>query len=243
MNSIPHKAIILAGGKGTRLYPITLEIPKPLLTVRKKPIINYLIENFFSHGVSDIKVVIKEPDIEDFEWWKKRFGDKINSSAVSFEIEKEPMGTLGYVYHHLMPWIGEDQFYMSNADELKRVNLSKMRDFHHQHSGLATIALMEVENPSDYGVAVMNGEKISEFLEKPKDPPSSRISGGLYLISPDAFSHLDPEKTSEKFLMIEKDLFPALASRGALVGYCHDGQFFDCGTFERLDHAMRNFRQ
>ena len=67
------KAIILAGGKGTRLYPVTLEIPKPLLTVNKKPIINYLIEMFKNHGVEEIAITVRKTDLEDFSWWLRRY--------------------------------------------------------------------------------------------------------------------------------------------------------------------------
>ena len=72
------KAVILAGGQGTRLYPITREIPKPLLPVNKKPIINYLVDLFHSYGVKDIAILISEDQFEDFVWWKKRYYPKNN---------------------------------------------------------------------------------------------------------------------------------------------------------------------
>lgn len=239
-STIPQKAIILAGGKGTRLHPITLETPKPLLTVKKQPIINYLLDIFKKHGIQEIKIIIKESDKEDFYWWKRRYETKFDLRSITFEVEEEPMGTLGYVYHNLRSWLGNEPFFMSNADELKTVDLGKMHDFHIKNSGAATIALMEVENPSDYGVAVVKDGKIIEFLEKPENSPSSFISGGLYLLSPEAFSHVEQVRDS-KFLMIEKELFPKLASSGKLLGFESPGPFFDCGTFERLEKAIRHF--
>ena len=238
--AFPQKAIILAGGKGTRLHPITLETPKPLLTVKKQPIINYLLDIFKKHGIQEVKIIIKEPDKEDFFWWRRRYEVKFDLRSITFEVEKEPMGTLGYVYHNLRDWIGDEPFFMSNADELKTVDLDKMHDFHVSNSGLATIALMEVENPSDYGVAVMEGPKIVKFLEKPENPPSSFISGGFYLLSPEALSQVNLTDDA-KFLMIEKDLFPKLALSGKLLGFESSGPFFDCGTFERLEKAIRHF--
>ncbi|OHA13724.1 MAG: hypothetical protein A3G49_04960 [Candidatus Sungbacteria bacterium RIFCSPLOWO2_12_FULL_41_11] len=237
---MPKKAIILAGGKGTRLHPITLEIPKPLLTVKKQPIINYLLDIFKKYGIREVKIIIKEADKEDFFWWRKRYETRFDLRSITFEVEKEPMGTLGYVYHHLRDWIGNEPFFMSNADELKEVDLAGMHDFHVENSGLATLALMKVDNPSDYGVAIMQNERITEFLEKPENPPSSFISGGLYLISPESFSRVATSGNS-KFLMIEKDLFPKLAQAKLLLGYKHDGRFFDCGTFERLEKAIKFF--
>ena len=152
------------------------------------------------------------------------------------------MGTLGYVYHNLRDWIGNEPFFMSNADELKTVDLSCMHEFHMKNSGVATIALMKVDNPSDYGVAITENEKIVKFLEKPENPPSSFVSGGLYLLSPEAFSHVNVKEPASNFLMIEKDLFPKLAESGLLLGFKHDGQFFDCGTFERLEYAIKHFK-
>ena len=78
------KAVILAGGKGTRLYPITYEIPKPLLPVKKKPIINYLIDLFFNQGIKDITVLINKDFRKEFDWWKKRY----YSSAISGRVPK-----------------------------------------------------------------------------------------------------------------------------------------------------------
>lgn len=238
--TFPTKAIILAGGKGTRLHPITLETPKPLLTVKKQPIINYLLDIFKKYGIREVKIIIKKADKEDFFWWRKRYETRFDLRSITFEVEEEPMGTLGYTYYNLRQWLGDEQFFMSNADELKEVDLARMHDFHVSHSGLATIALMKVENPSDYGVAVMQDKKIVEFLEKPQNPPSSFISGGFYLISPKSFSRIVPSGNS-KYLMIEKDLFPKLAGDGLLLGFRHDGHFFDCGTFERLEKAIKFF--
>lgn len=240
-HKFPAKAVILAGGKGTRLYPITLEIPKPLIPVKKKPIINYLVELLAEHGIKEIKVVIREADQEDFHWWKKRFETQFGNSLISFAVETEPMGTLGYIYHHLGDWLGEEPFFLTNADELKRFDLLQMRDFHLENKGLATIALVEVENPSDFGVAVMDNHKITQFLEKPQNPPSSFISSGFYMVSPRAFSHIDDSRRDAKFLMIEKDLFPHLAQKGLLLGFKSDSYFFGCDNFERLEKAIKFF--
>ena len=79
------KAIILAGGEGTRLRPVTLEIPKPLLTVRRKPIVNYLIELFRKHGVREVKVIIRPKDREEFSWWLQRWGGVFDGISVSVE--------------------------------------------------------------------------------------------------------------------------------------------------------------
>src|SRR3989344_8200939 len=152
------KAIILAGGKGTRLYPVTLETPKPLLTVNKKPILNYLIEMFKRHGVEEIAVTIRPGDREEFSWWLGRYQNDLGGVWVNLIVEEEPMGTIGYWAHKLHAWTGEEPFFLTNGDELKDVNLSEMAEQHKKTGAFATIAAVEVANPSEYGVLVFSAE-------------------------------------------------------------------------------------
>jgi len=237
------KAIILAGGKGTRLYPVTLETPKPLLTVRKKPIINYLIDMFRRHGVHDIKIVVAKDHLEDFQWWLKRYGDHLSGVNISFEVEDEPMGTFGSLAHKLTDWIGLDDFFVTNADELKEVDLDELMNVHAAAGADATIALAHVNNPKEYGVAVTEGYLIKEFIEKPQNPPSNYISSGLYLLSPRVFDYIWQEvEDGKKFLMIEKDVFPKIAKENKLAGYKFTGQWYDCGTIERWEIAIKNWQ-
>jgi len=126
-----YKAVILAGGKGTRLYPITKEIPKPLLPINKKPIINYLVDLFSQYGVKEIAVLINKKASQDFKWWKKRYYGSTRSSAeahskslpqvpnISLVKEEQEMGTFGGLYL-LKHWIGNSKFFMTNGDELKK---------------------------------------------------------------------------------------------------------------------------
>ncbi|GAF83598.1 unnamed protein product, partial [marine sediment metagenome] len=110
-----NKAVILAGGKGTRLYPITYETPKSLLPVNKKPIINYLVDLFLDQNINDIAVLINQGFKEDFHWWQKRhYPDK----SILLVEEKEPLGTFGGLYL-LKDWLGDSDFFMTNGDELK----------------------------------------------------------------------------------------------------------------------------
>jgi len=228
-----HKAIILAGGKGTRLYPITKEIPKSLLPVNKKPIINYLVDLFHSHGIRDIAVLINKESQEDFDWWKKRH---YPDHTIQFFPESEPLGTFGGLWY-AKEWIGKNHFFLTNGDELKEVNLLDMADFHKRNDSLGTIALVEVPNPQDYGVVLCNSDLVEEFLEKPEDPPSNYISSGLYLLSPEIFEH----HPGPKFTMIEKDIFPKLAKEKKLSGFKFQGRWTDTGTWERYQRAIEEW--
>lgn len=227
-----YKAVILAGGKGTRLYPITKEIPKPLLPVNKKPIINYLVDLFKGHGIKEIAILISKKDKQDFEWWKKRYYPSVNSGQVAnirLVVEEQPLGTFGGLYL-LKNWIGKSKFFLTNGDELKKIDLNKMAD---SHNNLGTIALVQVENPQDYGVIVCEDEKIKEFLEKPENPVSNYINSGFYLLNPEILDYCKPE-----FSMIEKDIFPQLAQERKLGGFKFNGYWTDCGTWEKYEKAL-----
>ena len=229
MNKTNYKGIILAGGKGTRLYPITKEIPKPLLPVKSKPIINYLVDLFKDQGIKDIAVLINKEASEDFNWWKKRYYPNDN---IQLTIEEEPLGTFGGLYL-LKEWIGEDKFFLTNGDEIKKLDLNKLADFHNNSGYIGTIALYEVENPQDYGVVVHENGKVKEFLEKPQNPPTREINSGLYFFNPDILQYAE-----KKFLMTEKDIFPKLATEGKLGGFRFEGYWTDCGTWERYEKAL-----
>lgn len=232
------KAIILAGGSGTRLRPVTLEIPKPLITVKKKPIINHLIGLFGAHGITEPIVVIHKDHVEDFAWWQKRHVAEL-PAATRIAVEPEPMGTFGYM-RELRSGLTET-FVMTNGDELKDFDLTALIAAHRANPArpLATIALVSVPNPSEYGVAVMDGERITSFLEKPANPPSNFISSGLYILEPEIFDYADFSKT---YLMIEKDVFPRLASAGRLAGYkMQNARWFDCGTLARWEQAIKEW--
>lgn len=229
-----EKAIILAGGKGTRLNPLTLEVPKPLITVRKKPIINYLFDLFYNYKLKDIKI-LTSPEWEcEFKEWQEEFKKQWPGVKKELVIEEKPLGTFGGVVKYLKNWIKNDDFFLTNGDELKDLDLEKMMK---ERKGVATIALVCHDNPQDYGVAVLNGNRIECFLEKPKNPPSNYISSGLYLINSKIFDYC-PER---EFIMIEKDIFPRLAEDKELYGFKFRGQWFDCGTFDRWEEAIKKW--
>lgn len=230
-----HKAVILAGGKGTRLYPVTKSMPKPLLPVGKKPMVNYLVDLFFGHGIQEICLLINKEFTEDFNWWKKRYYP--NSNIAFFE-EQEPLGTFGGL-HLAKSWIGESPFFLSNGDEIKEVDLGAMVLFHEKAKTLGTLGLVQVENPREYGVVVCDADNIvQEFLEKPQNPPSNFINSGLYLLDPGIFDY----HPGPVFSMIEKDIFPKLAQEGKLAAFPGMTKWMDCGTWERYEKAIEELQ-
>ena len=231
------KAIILAGGRGTRLRPVTYEIPKPLVPVKKRPIVNHLIEFFRRHGVEDIGILASRDHEEDFRRWQKVWDDEVVKGITMFH-EETPRGTFGGL-EPLREWLGGERFILSNGDELKDFDLAAMERFHGAQGGTGTIALVEVPNPSEYGVPVMDGHHIKQFLEKPKEPPSNFISSGLYMLEPEVFKHAD---FNQPIVTIEHDIFPKLAAEGKLYGFKPpNARWYDCGTLERWERAIKEW--
>lgn len=229
------KGFILAAGEGTRLRPITYEIPKPLLPVGKIPIITHLVNLYLKNGVDDIKIGIQKSHLEDFYKWKATYFPGRNIKLV---VEPKPSGTFTPIIKNTnTKWFSEP-IVVSNGDELKELNLKKMINWHFKKRAVVTVGLVKVDNPQAYGVAKMDKDKIIEFVEKPKNPPSSYINSGLYVMNPEIREYYPK---GVKFAMFENDLFPQLAKEGKLHGYKWQGKWFDCGSFERWERAIKEW--
>src|SRR3989338_7955141 len=184
---MPKTAIILAGGVGTRLQPITFEIPKPLVLVHDRTLLEHQFDLFKKHGIKNIVISIgyKGDKIKHAIGDGRRFG--VN---VSYVEETKALGTAGPL-RLARPFIA-GTFVTENSDELKDIDLHDMYLFHKENKALVTIALTTVDNPSTYGVARMQGGKILEFVEKPKkdDAPSNLINSGLYMMEPEVLDYI-----------------------------------------------------
>jgi len=229
-----RKALIMAGGFGTRMKDLTENTPKPMLPLQGKPILEYSIDLCKRYGINDIAISIYH------------FGDKIkeyfgNGSRFGVNIvyveEKEPLGT-GGALRLFQDWLTEP-FMMCNADELKDINLHEMYKHHMMSNAIATIALTHVKDPTQYGVVDLRGNQIMRFVEKPtlEEAPSNYINAGLYILNPEAIKLIP-----EGFTMVEKGLFPLLATSGKLNGYKFEGQWFDTGTPERYSTTEQNWK-
>ena len=231
----PKKAFILAGGLGTRLRPLTYEMPKLLIPLQGKPILEHVIDLFKRHRVNEIILAVgyKYHKFQEYFEDGRRFGIKIH-----YVIEKEPLGTAGslpFVKHHF-----NETFYMCNGDELKDLDLHELFNFHKSQDALATIALTEIEDPSQYGVVALHGNKIKRFVEKPQkhEAPSNLISSGLYILEPEVID-LVPQG---KAVSIEREIWPVLAEQGKLAGFPFKGQWFPTDNWERYEKALKEWK-
>lgn len=233
--NIPSKALILVGGRGTRLRPLTDKMPKGLIPVQGKPITEHLLDLLKKYGIKDI--ILSTGYLK--EQFLQHFGDGSKLGlTISYVEEHEPLGTAGplrLARQHL-----KESFIVSNGDELKDINIARMFRLHKRKDALATIALTSVEDPSAYGVARLDGSRIVEFVEKPKkeNAKSNLINAGFYILEPEVIDMI-PERG---FSMLEKDVFPKLAKQGRLRGFPFAGQWFDIGTYERLALAEKKWK-
>ncbi len=230
--NIPGKAVLLVGGRGTRLRPLTDKTPKGLLEVQDKTIIVHLFDLLKKYGIRD--VVLSTGYLKDKI--KERLGDGSSFGMnISYIEENEPLGTAGPL--RLAKKYLKDSFIVSNGDELKDINIPRMFRLHKRKDALATIALTTVDDPSHYGVARLDGSRIIEFVEKPSNPPSNLINAGFYILEPEVIDMIP-----DGFSMLEKDVFPKLAQLGRLRGFPFAGQWFDIGNIERYKTAQKNWR-
>lgn len=228
------KAVVLCGGKGTRMKPLTYEIPKPLLPIHGKPILEHIFELLKRYEVADVILCVGH--LKDKI--KAHVGDgRKLGLRVAYVEESKPLGTAGPL--KLAQKMLTETFIVSNGDELKEINLNEMLRQHRETNALATIALTEVNDPSAYGVARLEGTKILEFVEKPLKgrEPSRFISAGLYIIEPKVIRYIP-----KGFAMLERDVFPKIAKEGRLYGYKFKGQWFDTGNFERYEEAIKKWK-
>lgn len=231
-NNIPKKALILAGGKGTRLKPITHEIPKPLVPIKGKPVLEHILDLLKKHNIRDIilSVSYKKDKI------KEHFGDgsKFGVNIVYVEEEK-PLGTAGAV--KLAKQYLNDTFIIINGDNLYNLDISDLYLFHQQNKAIATMALTSTKDPSTYGVVKLMGNRIVDFSEKPKSASSNFINSGFYIVEPSIINHIP-----DGFAMLESTVFPKLAKESKLFGYPFSGQWFDITTLKDYENAIEQWK-
>jgi len=232
--NMPKKAVILAGGKGERLKPLTEKIPKALVEVNGKTLTEHLFGLFKKFGIREIIMCVGHMREKIIEYYGD--GSKFGVNITYIE-ETSPLGTAGplrLARKHL-----DSSFIVSNGDELKDINLPRMFRLHKRKDALATIALTTVDDPSHYGVARLSGSRILEFVEKPKknEAPSNLINAGLYIMEPEVLDMI-----SSGHSMLEKDIFPKIAGMQRLRGYPFAGQWFDTGNMERLEKARKSWK-
>lgn len=221
------KALILVGGYGTRLRPLTFSKPKPLVPFANKAIVLHQIEKFAEVGVTEVILAVNyQPQVMvDFLKEKeKELGIKITISK-----EDEPLGTAGPVALAKSILQKDDApFFMFNSDVICEFPLKDMLAYHKEHGKEGTIFVTPVQDPSKYGVVVTDNKdgsgQIQRFVEKPQVYVGNTINAGMYLFNPSICDRIQPRPTS-----IEREIFPKMASEGQLFAKVLPGYWMDIG--------------
>jgi len=230
------KAILLAGGKGTRLRPLTIHTPKPIVPIFDRPFLHYQLD-LLKH-VPEIDEVILSLNYQPRRI-EEIFGDGSDSGlAIRYVIEPAPLGTAGAVRY-----AGEslrESVVVFNGDVLTEVDLAAVIALHRERKAKATIVLTPVENPSAYGLVETDERgNIKRFLEKPNpdEITCNTINAGIYVLEPDTFDRI-PKDTPWS---IERSFFPSLIGRGeTFVAYIDNGYWIDIGTPEKYMQVHRD---
>ena len=219
-------AFLLAGGKKADL--LIGGKPKFLAKIRGKTVLEWVMEEIYSYNVNNF-LVYADSFAQEIELEMK---SKQHGFSVDFLNGEKACGTvkpLLMAKPHL-----KDTFLVAYADTIASINLNDMLSFHRKNNALATIALTTVSNPKEFGVAVLQGNKITDFSEKPKrEAHSYLINSGYFLFEPEIFKHFKKDMNS-----LEKDLFPKLAERGLLYGYPFQGKYFNINNKKDLEKAI-----
>jgi mannose-1-phosphate guanylyltransferase len=223
------KAVILAGGLGTRLRPITYKTPKPLVPLMGKPLVMHIIDSLPPRVDTVVLAVSYMKDVLEEYFRVNDCGRK-----VILVNETTPLGTGGAIKNveeHL-----DDTFIVFNGDVLTSIDIDSMVKYHREKGGVGTISLWQVENPTAFGVVGLDKDnRINAFQEKPSmaEAVSNMINAGVYVFEPDMLDNIGKGSVS-----IEKEVFPKVLDQG-LYGYRYGGYWVDCGTRESYLKAQK----
>jgi NDP-sugar pyrophosphorylase family protein len=216
------KAVVLVGGEGTRLRPLTETIPKPLLPFMNRPFLDHVFDHLVSHGVEE--VILSSSYLE--EQFRAFLGGRRGAPRVIWITEGTPLGTSGAIagaLEHL-----DDTFLVLNGDVLHTLDLGELVAFHRDRGAVATIALKHVEDARPFGLVETGRDgRVSAFREKPADLVPGSINAGIYVLEPRALDRVPAGRMTS----IEKETYPDLIARGEPVyAAVTRGYWRDLGT-------------
>lgn len=230
------RAVVLVGGMGTRLRPLTLTTPKQMLPVGDRPMIEHVVAHLSHHGVDEVVLSLGfRPDA-----FTAAYPDSVcDGVRLRYAVEAEPLDTAGAVAFAAADAGIDDTFVVCNGDVLTDVDLSAVVAFHRRRQAAATIHLTPVDDPSRYGVVPTDEEgRVLAFIEKPArdQAPTNLINAGTYVLEPEVLARIP----SGRKVSIERETFPALAAEGRLYAVASGAAWVDAGT--PLSYLEANLR-
>jgi mannose-1-phosphate guanylyltransferase len=228
------RALVLAGGEGTRLQPLTLTVPKPAMPLAGRPFLTFMLDWLAAHGVDE--AILSCGYRADAV--RAVLGDEHGGMPLHYVVEDEPLGTAGPVRLAADEGLVDDErLLVLNGDTLTDLDLTAELEQHERSGAEATLALVAVEDTASYGVVPTGADgRVEQFLEKTDSPPTNRINAGAYAIERSVIDRIEPGRA----VSFEREVFPAMAAEGVLYGYPAEGYWIDIGTPERYLEATRD---
>jgi mannose-1-phosphate guanylyltransferase/phosphomannomutase len=226
------KAVVMAGGEGTRLRPLTSNQPKPMVPIVGKPCMEHILELLKRHGFEDVIVTVAFLPQAIRSYFG---GGEALGMEVGYSVEESPLGTAGSV--RLAAGRLDDTFVVISGDALCDLDLTKLVEFHREKQASVTIGLKSVDNPLEFGIVVTDDDgRVERFLEKPSwgQVFSDTINTGIYVLEPEVLRHIPTDRPYD----FSKELFPLLLEMGRpLYGYVMDGYWQDIGNLDQYRQA------
>lgn len=228
------KAVVMAGGEGTRLRPMTSSMPKPLLPVANRPIMEHVLRLLKRHGLNETVVTVQFLA----SLVKNYFGDGEElGMELTYANEEKPLGTAGSV-KNAEEALKDDAFLVISGDALTDFDLTELINFHKEKGALVTVCLTRVPNPLEFGITIVDEEgKVERFLEKPTwgQVFSDTVNTGIYVMEPEVFDYVEADVPVDW----SGDVFPQLMKEGKPVyGFIAEGYWEDVGTHESYVKAQ-----
>jgi NDP-sugar pyrophosphorylase family protein len=225
------KAVVLVGGEGTRLRPLTETIPKPLVPLMDRASLDHVLDHLARHGVHE--VVLSSSYLE--ETFRTFIEARRGDPAITWITEDVPLDTGGAIVNALPALRTDEPFLALNGDILTDLDLTEMLAFHRDRAAVGTIALTHVDDARPFGLVPMEAEgRVTEFREKPTEPIAGNINAGTYILDPKTLSGWQRAGR----VNIEREIFPALIAQGRpLYGFLSDAYWIDLGTPEKYLQA------
>jgi mannose-1-phosphate guanylyltransferase len=228
------RAVVLVGGFGTRLRPLTYSRPKQMLPVVNRPMIEHVVGHLAHHGVDDVVLSLGyRPDA-----FAAAYPDgRCAGAAIHYAVEPEPLDTAGAIRFAALHAGIDERFIVVNGDVLTDLDIAALVDFHIARGAEATIALHRVDDPSRFGVVPTDEEgRVTAFVEKPPpgEAPTHLINAGTYVLEPSVLGRIPTDRP----VSVERETFPAMAAEGRLYALDGDTYWIDAGTPEQYITAQ-----
>ena len=223
------KAVVLVGGEGTRLRPLTETIPKPLLPIVNRPFLHRVLDHLAGHGVHEVVASSSYLEASFAEFIAERHGDP----RLTWITEETPLGTGGAIVNAL-PYV-DDTFFVLNGDILTDLDLTALLELHRGRNAMATIALHRVDDARPYGLVASDSDaRVVEFREKPTELVPGEINAGTYVLEKEALRGWE----RGQLVSIEREIFPIIIGNGLPVySVLSDAYWIDLGTPEKYLQA------